>query len=105
LFVLIDPKPEQDHGGLHIAAGRQVRRHAEGEGAEEDPADPGQPVEPGQQHQYSARADGHQRDHAHSAQPAAAAFAGPRRRCHHPGLHPTAAATAGGWTAAAVAPR
>ena len=30
--------PQPHHGGLQLAPRRQVRRHAEGQGAEEDPA-------------------------------------------------------------------
>ena len=37
--------PQHDHGGLQQPLGRQVRRHAERQGAEEDPADANQFVE------------------------------------------------------------
>ena len=39
--------PQPDHGGLQQPASCQVCRHPEGQGAEEDPADADQHLEPG----------------------------------------------------------
>lgn len=102
--------PEPDNGRLFGAACGQVRGHAEGEGAEEDPADPGEPLE------YCGRLRQHQPDehpvdavrdrshHATDAEPTATGQSCASHRCHLLAAS-AVAADSGGGTAAATFPR
>lgn len=69
------------HGGLLGPAGRQIRRHPEGERAKENATNAGQPVEfCRRQHEY--RPDGYQCVSAHHTESTAATEPDSSRRCH-----------------------
>lgn len=98
--------PEPDDGRVLSAAGGQVCGHAKGEGAEEDPADPGESLEHRGRRQYQhdehpADPVGDHCDHTANAEPTATGESCSSHRCHFD-TAPVAATTSGSRSAAAA---
>lgn len=101
-----DTKSKQDHGRLHLAIGGEIRRYPKGKGTKENPTDPGESVEFGDEHEYTPGTDSDNGlDAGHNAKYTATGQSGVGSRCHNPSLIAAVATIAGGGSATATIAR
>lgn len=102
----LDSKSKQNHGGLYITISGEIRRYAKGKGTKENPTNPSESMEFGDEHEYTpgTNSDNGLDACCHHAKYTTAGQSSAGSRCHNTSLTATAATIAGrGLAAAAIA--